>query len=95
MNATPKVEMCLIVIELHPLHSPPFVRVCSHLNTFSWPHGPLHSTFNHKPNVRVVTKCVYFVHIMPLMSFASLCSMVFNFKVKLLNFIWFIVILYE
>ncbi len=27
----------------------------SHLNTLSWPHTPLHSTFNCKPNVKVVT----------------------------------------
>jgi hypothetical protein len=34
---------------------PPLWKCVSHLNTFSWPHGPLHSTFSHKPNVKVVT----------------------------------------
>ncbi len=47
------------VIGLHPLHFPPFVKECvSPPNTFSWPHGPLHSTFSHEPNVRVVTLMV-------------------------------------
>jgi len=28
MNVIPKVGMHLRIIELHPLHSPPFMRVC-------------------------------------------------------------------
>ncbi len=51
MNVTPKVEMHLGVIGLHLLHYPPFVW-----NTLSWFHRPLHSTLNHKPNVRVATR---------------------------------------
>jgi hypothetical protein len=49
------MEVHLGIIVLHPLHSSPFVRVISHLNTLSWPHGPLHSTFSRKPNVKVAT----------------------------------------
>jgi hypothetical protein len=55
-SAIPKMGVPLGVIGLHPLHSPPFVKKCvSHSNTFSWPHGPLHSTLCHKPNVKVTT----------------------------------------
>ncbi len=51
-SATPKVGVDLKVIGLYPLHSPPFVKVC-----FTPKHIflALHSTFNHKTNVKVAT----------------------------------------
>jgi hypothetical protein len=54
-NATPKVEMHLGVIGLHPLHSPPFMKVCFTPKHILLASCPLHSTLNHEPNVRVVT----------------------------------------
>ncbi len=45
-SVTPKVAMHVGVIGLHLLHSPPF---------FSEPHGLLHSTFSHEPNVKDAT----------------------------------------
>lgn len=54
-NATLKMGVHLKVIKLHPLHSPPFLKVCFILNRLSWPHGPFHSTISRKPNVRVIT----------------------------------------
>jgi hypothetical protein len=36
-----------------PCTLPHLWKFVSHQNTFSWPHGPLHSTLSHKPNVRV------------------------------------------
>jgi hypothetical protein len=52
MSATPKMGVHLVVIGVHPLHSPPFVKVCfTPKHTFFWPHGPLHSTFSREPNV--------------------------------------------
>jgi hypothetical protein len=43
-------------IRLYLLHSPPFCESMFHTQTdFSWPRGPLHSTFSHEPNVRVAT----------------------------------------
>jgi hypothetical protein len=43
------------IIGLHPLHFPPFVKVCftpKHILLASW---PLHSTLSHEPNVKVAT----------------------------------------
>jgi hypothetical protein len=54
-SAIPKVGVQLGIIGHHFLHSPPFVRVFFTLEHIYWPHGPLHSTFNREPNVRIVT----------------------------------------
>jgi hypothetical protein len=35
-------------------------KCVSHLNTFFWPHGPLHFTFSHEPNVKVATSSLTF-----------------------------------
>jgi hypothetical protein len=58
MIAIPKVGVHLGIIGLHPLHSPPFVRMCftpKHIFLASW---ALHSTFNCEPNVSVATLVV-------------------------------------
>jgi len=54
MNATLKVRMHLRVIRFFFLHISHLWEWISLSNTFSWPHIPLHSTFNHKLNVKVV-----------------------------------------
>jgi hypothetical protein len=46
-SVTPKVGMHLGVIGFHFLHSPPFV-------TFSWLHGPLHSTLSCDVKVAII-----------------------------------------
>jgi len=56
---TPKVKVHLEVIGFLPLHSPSFMKVCFTLNTLFWPHGPLHATLSHEPNVRVVTQIAF------------------------------------
>ncbi len=38
-----------------PCILPHLWKFVSHPNTLSWPHGPLHSAFNHKLNVKVAT----------------------------------------
>ncbi len=54
-NAIPNVGVHWGIIGLHPYTFPHLWRCVSHHNTLFWPHGPLHSTFNCEPNVRVVT----------------------------------------
>jgi hypothetical protein len=53
-SVIPKVGVHLGVIGLHPLHFPPFVKMC--FTPSHWSHGPLHCTFSRKPNVKVATK---------------------------------------
>jgi hypothetical protein len=52
--------MHLGIIELHPLHSPSFVRVCfTPKHMVCHLHGPLDFTFNYEPNVKVVTLMIF------------------------------------
>jgi hypothetical protein len=53
-NAILKMGVHLGIIGLHFLHYPPFVKVYFTPKKFSWPHGPLHFTLNHEPNVKVM-----------------------------------------
>jgi hypothetical protein len=54
-SATPKVGVHLGVIGFILCTLPHLWKCVSHPNTISWPCGPSHSTFNRKPNVKVVT----------------------------------------
>jgi hypothetical protein len=57
-DCNPKVGVHLGVIGLHPLHSPPFVRMCfTPKHTFQ-PHGPLHFTLCCELDARVMTRAL-------------------------------------
>jgi hypothetical protein len=68
INVTFEMGVHLGVIGLHPLHSPPFLKMCFTPKQFSWLHGPLPYTFNCEPNVKVGT----FQHMCPLIRFHTL-----------------------
>jgi hypothetical protein len=55
MSAAPKWECTWESLGSIPCILPHLWECVSHLNTLFWPHGPLHSTLSHEPNVRVAT----------------------------------------
>jgi hypothetical protein len=62
-----------------PCTLPHLWKFISHLNTLSLPHGPLHSTLNREPNVRVVTSSTLITHVlyMILMANKRECQVIF------------------